>query len=77
MKYLRVELKVCEGCGALWLRQPEVNNVYCTLCHLQLSSFPEPRAMHPGGRPSTGRPRRRARVPGSCVSRTNPKGGVR
>jgi hypothetical protein len=76
MKYLRVELKVCEGCGALWFRLKNTNAVYCSPCSLQLSTFPEPRAMHPGGRPSTGRPRRRPRVPGTCAARSS-KAGTR
>ncbi len=32
MKDLRVELKVCEGCGALWLRAGNSSDVYCRRC---------------------------------------------
>jgi hypothetical protein len=47
----RVELKVCEGCGALWLRKmgdgaqgsQEKRGGYCRACSLMLSEFPVPR----------------------------------
>jgi len=39
MNYFRVELKVCEGCGALWLRAAG-QGVYCRWCALVLSEFP-------------------------------------
>jgi hypothetical protein len=50
MTDFRVELKVCEGCGSLWLRA-ESEGVYCRGCALRLSEFPAPK-----------RPSRRARV---------------
>ena len=34
-----VELKVCEGCGTLWIRAREAG-VYCRGCALWLSEFP-------------------------------------
>jgi hypothetical protein len=40
MKDFRVELKVCEACGALWLRAID-HGVYCRGCALRLSDFPE------------------------------------
>jgi hypothetical protein len=43
MKDFRVELKVCEGCGALWLRAVGCG-VYCRGCALRLSEFPTPSA---------------------------------
>ena len=52
MMYLRMELKVCEGCGALWLRSGERAHVYCTSCSTRLMSFPV-RRKHAGGRPRT------------------------
>lgn len=55
MKYLRLELKVCEGCGALWLRTGVWDGVYCSLCALQLSDFPLPKGKHAGGRPPLAR----------------------
>jgi hypothetical protein len=42
MKDCRMELKVCEGCGALWLRNAG-RGVYCRGCALWLSEFPAPR----------------------------------
>jgi hypothetical protein len=61
MKYLRLELKVCEGCGTLWLRKELEPSVYCTACTTRLATFPPPRGKHRGGRPRTAthRPRRR------------------
>jgi hypothetical protein len=51
MNYLRLTLKVCEGCGALWLRR-SIDGVYCAPCVRQLSYFPSARGKHAGGRPS-------------------------
>jgi hypothetical protein len=39
MKDFCVELKVCEACGALWLRAAE-SGVYCRGCASWLSEFP-------------------------------------
>jgi hypothetical protein len=41
MKNFRVELKVCEGCGALWLRAVD-QGAYCRECERWLSEFPAP-----------------------------------
>lgn len=49
MTYLRLELKVCEACGTLWLRSQK-NTAYCTCCAERLQHFPK-RAKHAGGRP--------------------------
>lgn len=40
MTYLRVQLKVCEGCGALWLRSQDIVDIYCTSCQQRLRGFP-------------------------------------
>lgn len=64
MKYLRVEVKICEGCGALWLRGGVGDGVYCIQCISRLADFPPPTGKRPGGRPATGRPRRRPRLIG-------------
>jgi hypothetical protein len=45
MKDFRVELKVCEGCGSLWLRAV-CEGVYCKGCALTLSEFPAPKRAH-------------------------------
>jgi hypothetical protein len=39
MNRFRVELKVCEGCGALWTRAA-TDGVYCRGCAVWLSEFP-------------------------------------
>jgi len=42
-----VDLKVCEGCGGLWLRAREVGadrqGAYCKSCVRWLSEFPAPK----------------------------------
>jgi hypothetical protein len=65
MKYLHLELKICEGCGALWLRTGITDGVYCTACRKWLDGFPEPTGKRAGGRP------RLARVKGCCAGRRN------
>jgi hypothetical protein len=40
MKDLRVQLKICEGCGALWLRAEVTGGVYCSRCAVVLAEFP-------------------------------------
>jgi len=65
MKYLHVELKVCEGCGALWLRMGVNDGVYCTPCGSRLAIFPAAKGKHGGGRP------RLARAAGCCAARRN------
>src|ERR1700742_1846389 len=32
MMYLKVNLKVCEGCGGLWFRTQDRIDVYCSSC---------------------------------------------
>jgi predicted amidophosphoribosyltransferase len=60
MKYLKLSLKICEGCGALWLRQVSIDGVYCVRCARKLSSFAAAKGKHGGGRPSrSGRVARR------------------
>ena len=55
MNHSRIELKVCEACGALWLRagcpalgsdsmgQATSRNVYCKPCVRMLADFPATR----------------------------------
>jgi hypothetical protein len=40
MSHLRMELKVCEGCGALWIRSGMADGVYCRGCTSKLADFP-------------------------------------
>lgn len=46
MGLLRMELKVCEGCGALWVRPSAHPEVYCPSCARRLADFPPPRRRH-------------------------------
>ena len=39
---VRVELKYCEHCGALWLREPGAGVVYCDNCRLMVADLPAP-----------------------------------
>jgi hypothetical protein len=50
MKYLLLDLKFCEGCGALWLRR-SIDGVYCAACVRHLAEYPTVRLKHQGGRP--------------------------
>jgi len=47
MNYLRVEIKVCEACGTLWLRAVS-QGVYCKECATLLSEFPAVRKSRRG-----------------------------
>ena len=70
MHYLPKELKVCEGCGALWVRTNAADGVYCRGCSARLSEFPAPRGRHAGGR------KRRVRSVG-CGTAVESMGGAR
>jgi hypothetical protein len=48
---LRVELKVCEGCGCLWYRMQIQAGVYCKECEEKLRDFPKPETRKRRGRP--------------------------
>jgi hypothetical protein len=39
---LRVQLKICEGCGCLWYRAQTLGSVYCLRCETKLKDFPTP-----------------------------------
>ncbi|MBS1800033.1 MAG: hypothetical protein JSS95_09435 [Acidobacteria bacterium] len=76
MNYFRLDLKVCEGCGTLWLRRQTAvglttEGVYCRQCIARLVDFPAPRGRHAGGR----RPRL-ARA-AHCRQTAAPAGGAR
>jgi len=45
---VRVELKVCEGCGALWLRAGAIAGVYCKRCVKVLAEFPAAKGRRSG-----------------------------
>jgi len=42
MEYLLLELKICEGCGMLWLRRNQPAAPYCSGCTQRLANFPVP-----------------------------------
>jgi hypothetical protein len=49
---VRVQLKVCEGCGCLWYRaQTQGTVVYCKDCEVRLKDFPSPETRKRRGRP--------------------------
>lgn len=48
---LRVQLKICEGCGCLWLRAQTQGTVYCRQCETKLRDFPAPETRKRRGRP--------------------------
>ena len=52
---LRIQPKVCEGCGCLWFRALGQVNVYCHGCETKLREHPEP-----GTRKRRGPARRKA-----------------
>lgn len=47
---LRVQLKICEGCGSLWYRS-QSQGVYCRSCESILREFPTPESRKRRGRP--------------------------
>jgi hypothetical protein len=49
---LRVQLKVCEGCGCLWYRAQTIESIYCLRCEAKLKEFPSPETRKRRGRPS-------------------------
>ena len=48
---LRVQLKICEGCGCLWYRAQTQGSVYCHRCEIKLKDFPTPETRKRRGRP--------------------------
>jgi hypothetical protein len=42
-KEVRVELKYCERCGGLWLRECGTGEVYCGTCRTQIADLPIPK----------------------------------
>jgi hypothetical protein len=49
---LRLQLKICEGCGCLWYRALNHGSVYCQRCALKLKEFPSPESRKRRGRPA-------------------------
>jgi uncharacterized Zn finger protein (UPF0148 family) len=48
---VRVQLKICEGCGCLWFRTQTQGSVYCSECECKLKDFPSPESRKRLGRP--------------------------
>ena len=48
VKYFQRELKVCEGCGGLWVRTGTEAGVYCRHCCVVLADLPGRRKRSPG-----------------------------
>jgi hypothetical protein len=42
-KLIRVELKYCERCGSLWLRECGAGVVYCSNCQPEVAELPLPK----------------------------------
>jgi uncharacterized Zn finger protein (UPF0148 family) len=40
---IRVELKYCERCGSLWLRECGAGTVYCAACEREVAELPVPK----------------------------------
>jgi hypothetical protein len=63
MKDFYVELKICEGCGGLWLRARELEaskrGAYCSGCVRWLAEFPEQKRAQGQVRGESQRKRRR------------------
>jgi hypothetical protein len=74
MNYLKMTLKVCEGCGNLWLRSGQVSQVYCARCAEMLKDFPDPKTRRRPGRPPKKRPMSVEQSQGTAVAQA---GGVR
>ena len=50
MMELRVQLKVCEGCGCLWYRAQNHCGIYCIGCDATLKQFPAAQSRQRRGR---------------------------
>lgn len=48
---LRVQLKICEGCGSLFYRAEAGGEIYCHGCKGKLRDFPSPESRKRRGRP--------------------------
>ena len=41
MTFESMQLKICEGCGSLWVRSFFWPEVYCSSCAVKLAAFPK------------------------------------
>ncbi len=61
---MRMDLKYCERCGGLWLRERASGLAYCVGCQDKLAAMPSRSALQAAGLEKGGRQRRRcARLP--------------
>jgi uncharacterized Zn finger protein (UPF0148 family) len=49
---MRVQLKICEGCGSLFYRAQTEGTIYCRGCEEKLKDFPSPESRKRRGRRS-------------------------
>ena len=45
-----LHLKICEGCGRLWLRNTHTYDIYCRRCNDRFAHFPAPQSRSRVGR---------------------------
>lgn len=50
MMYVRIFLKICEGCGSLWFRAQDCQDVYCSGCSARLRVLPQAQRARRAGR---------------------------
>ena len=50
-KVRKVELKVCERCGGLWLRPEKSRWIYCGPCKTKVDELPAPQLKPSGKKP--------------------------
>lgn len=56
---VRVELKYCERCGALWVRECGAGVMYCEKCQSEVAELPIPTSRKPGRKQRLTLPARR------------------
>jgi uncharacterized Zn finger protein (UPF0148 family) len=68
IQIFQLELKYCERCGGLWLRQHRSGGIYCPSCALRMADWPLVRS------PRKRRFRRRADPVAAPVCLPDPEG---
>jgi hypothetical protein len=53
MRDIKLELKICEGCGSLWVRHYGQAQPYCAGCKKKLAEYPNRGRKRPRGRRSS------------------------
>jgi hypothetical protein len=74
LEIIRLELKYCERCGGLWIRELGSGEVYCSLCVAQMLDLPVPRPRRKAQLLFVDRPEIRSQGedwPAFCVERGN------